>query len=110
MRRALDAPKGSDVMRNVQVVRLDSALEEALANDAEYMEALVQDNWARVADLVRRLVGRTLVAAPVSVDELQWGGYFVVDEGTREVVGSCAFKAPPTEEGTVEIAYFTYPG
>jgi RimJ/RimL family protein N-acetyltransferase len=47
---------------------------------------------------------------PVSVNELQWGGYFVVDEGTREVVGSCAFKAPPSEEGTVEIAYFTYPG
>ena len=97
-------------MRNVQLVRLDSAIEETLANDAKYIEALVQDNWARVADLVHRLVGRTLVAVPVSVDELQWGGYFVVDEGTREVVGSCAFKAPPTEEGTVEIAYFTYPG
>ena len=38
------------------------------------------------------------------------GGYFVVDEGTREVVGSCAFKTLPTDEGSVEIAYFTYPG
>lgn len=97
-------------MSNVQLVRLDPTLEKVLANDAEFKEALVQDNWARVADLVHRLVGRTLVAVPVSVDELQWGGHFVVDEGTREVVGSCAFKAPPTEEGTVEIAYFTYPG
>ena len=44
------------------------------------------------------------------MDELQWGGYFVVDAGTREVVGSCAFKTPPIEDGTVEIAYFTYPG
>ena len=97
-------------MKHVQLVRLDHAIEKAIANHPEYMEALVQDNWARVAELVHRLVGRTLVAVPVSVDELQWGGYFVVDEGTRAVVGSCAFKAPPTDEGAVEIAYFTYPG
>ena len=30
-------------------------------------------------------------------------------EHTGEVIGSCAFKAPPSEDGTVEIAYFTYP-
>lgn len=98
------------MIKNVQLVRLDPAIEEAIANHPEYMEALVQDNWARVAELVHRLVGRILVTVPVSVDELQWGGYFVVDEGTREVVGSCAFKAPPTDDGAVEIAYFTYPG
>jgi RimJ/RimL family protein N-acetyltransferase len=34
----------------------------------------------------------------------------VVDEATREVVGSCAFKTPPADDGSVEIAYFTYPG
>jgi len=97
-------------MKNVQLVRLDPEIEEAIANHPEYMEALTQDNWAHVADLVHRVVGRTLVAVPASVDELQWSGYFVVDEGTREVVGSCAFKTPPTDEGAVEIAYFTYPG
>ncbi len=91
-------------MRTVQLVRLERAIEESIGNHPEYMEALAQDNWARVADLVHGLVGRTLVSAPVSVDELQWGGYFVVDEATREVVGSCAFKSAPTEEGTVEIA------
>src|ERR671912_2067454 len=97
-------------MRTVQLVRLEQAIEESIGNHPEYMEALAQENWARVADLVHGLVGRTLVSAPVSVNELRWGGYFVVDEATREVVGSCAFKSAPTEEGTVEIAYFTYPG
>ncbi|HEY7447374.1 MAG TPA: GNAT family N-acetyltransferase [Vicinamibacterales bacterium] len=97
-------------MANIQLVRLDPAIEHTLTDHPEYMKALIQDDWARVADLVHRLIGRTLVAIPVSVDELQWGGYFVVDEHTHEVVGSCAFKSPPTEDGTVEIAYFTYPG
>ena len=97
-------------MRTVQLVRLEPAIEKSIGHDPEYMNALAQENWARAADLVHGVVGRTLVSAPVSVDELRWGGYFAVDEDTREVVGSCAFKSAPTDEGTVEIAYFTYPG
>ena len=97
-------------MRNVQLVRLEPAVEKKLGEDPAYTEALVQDDWPEVANVVHRLVGRTLAVQPVSVDELHWDGYFVVDEASREIVGSCAFKAPPTDEGTVEIAYFTYPG
>jgi len=96
-------------MGNIQLIRLEPAIEQAFASDKEFMDALAHDNWARVAELVHERVGRTLVPVPVSVNELQWGGYFVVDEDTREVIGSCAFKAPPSEDGTVEIAYFTYP-
>ena len=96
-------------MGNIQLVRLDSAIEKAFAKDDEFMNALAQDNWPRVAELVHQRVGRILIPVPVSVNELQWGGYFMVEEHTREVVGSCAFKSPPNEEGAVEIAYFTYP-
>ena len=97
-------------MGNVQLVKLDPALEETLVGDPGCREALVKDDWPRVAELVHQLIGRTLVADPVSIDELQWGEYYGVDEGTHEVIGSCAFKASPTETGMVEIAYFTYPG
>ena len=38
-----------------------------------------------MADVVHRVVGRT-VASTSNVDELRWDGYFVVDEGTRELV------------------------
>lgn len=95
---------------NIQLVRLAPSIEETLAKHPEYLPALMQDNWPRVAQLVHELIGRTLSHVPISVDELQWGGYFVVDQATREVVGSCAYKTPPTEDGTVEIAYFTFPG
>ena len=97
-------------MANIQLVRLAPAIEETLANHPEYIPALIHDNWPRVAELVHEVIGRTLIHTPISVDELQWGGYFVVDEGTGEVVGSCAYKKPPTEDGIVEIAYFTFPG
>ena len=94
----------------IQLVRLDPKIEKAVSDHPEYMDALIHDQWTRVAELVHQVLGRVLVAVPVSIDELRWSGYFVVDENTREVVGSCAFKSPPTADGIVEIAYFTYPG
>lgn len=98
------------VVRDVQLVRLAPDLEELLADDPVYMEAIVKENWARVADRVHQLIGQTLSVDPISVDELAWDGYFVVDTHTHEVVGSCAFKGAPTADGTVEVGYFTYPG
>jgi ribosomal-protein-alanine N-acetyltransferase len=59
---------------------------------------------------VHRIVGRTLTSPPATVDEPHWGGYCVVDRDTHEVVGSCAFKTPPSDDGVAETAYFTYPG
>ena len=38
----------------------------------------------------------------------RWGGYLAVDEQTGIVVGACAFKGKPSEEGEVEIGYFTF--
>ena len=96
-------------MREVQLVRLDPAIEEGLVNDPAYMDAMIQDDWSQIARLVHQRIGEKLTATPVSVDRLEWDGYFVIDADTRDVVGSCAFKGQPTEEGTVEIAYFTYP-
>lgn len=77
--------------------------------ETEYLAALSDGRWPRAAQIVHQVIGRTLTADPISVNELHWGGYFVIDEKTRQVVGSCAYKAPPDEQGMVEIAYFTYP-
>jgi RimJ/RimL family protein N-acetyltransferase len=39
----------------------------------------------------------------------KWFGYLAIDNGTKQIVGTCAFKGAPTKEKTVEIAYFTFP-
>ena len=61
-------------------------------------ERLVQDVAAQMADL-----------GSVTGAHAPWGGYLAVDRVTRAIVGTCAFKAPPTSDGAVEIAYFTFP-
>lgn len=41
--------------------------------------------------------------------EAPFGGYLACDAQTRQLVGTCAFKEPPTADGEIEIAYFTFP-
>src|SRR5687768_13697002 len=48
-------------LANIQLVRLDPAIEQSFTNDEGFMDALAHDNWARVAELVHERVGRTLV-------------------------------------------------
>jgi len=97
-------------MKKIELVRLDPKIDETLAKDPAYIEAMVEGDWSKVAALVQQLLGRTVPDTPVSDDILEWGGYYVVDADTLDIVGSCGFKGEPSEDGTVEIAYFTYPG
>ena len=57
---------------------------------------------------VREVVEQTLGMLPGGTRDARWGGYLAVDEKSGLVVGSCAFKGPPTEDGAVEIAYYTF--
>jgi len=38
-----------------------------------------------------------------------WFGHLVIEGGLQQMVGICSLKGPPVE-GTVEMAYFTFPG
>ena len=39
----------------------------------------------------------------------KWFGYLTIDTSTKMIIGTCAFKGPPSGGGNVEIAYFTFP-
>jgi len=96
-------------MPEIDLVQLNPLVEEALMADPGYLEGLINSNWSRVAEIAQQRLGRQLNVEPLSVNTLHWGGYCVVDAHTRDLVGSCAFKAPPDNHGSIEIAYFTYP-
>ena len=97
-------------MASIRLIRLERETEQAIESDLRYFAALVNEDWGQVADVVYGVVGKKVDPLPAMDPELHWGGYLVVDVDTRTVVGSCAFKSGPTDEGVVEIAYFTYPG
>jgi ribosomal-protein-alanine N-acetyltransferase len=39
----------------------------------------------------------------------EWFGHFAIEGETQQMVGVCSLKGPP-DGGTVEMAYFTFPG
>ena len=96
------------LMEDVRLLPIGPELAEALRAGSE---PLRKRYGARVAaeDLptVRDVVEQTLLM-PDYDDAGGWGGYLAVDRTSDLVVGSCAFKGPPTEDGTVEIAYYTF--
>lgn len=60
-------------------------------------------------DHARDVVTQTLALERLIGATSPWGGYLTVAVRDGTVVGGGGFKGNPTAEGTVEIAYFTFP-
>ena len=91
-------------MGDVRLLPIGPDLAKALRAGSEPLQqrygALVA---AEDLPIVRDVVEQTLLMPGYDADG--WGGYLAVDQTSDLIVGSCAFKGPPTEDGTVEIAY-----
>lgn len=96
-------------MAEVVLIRIERELAASLDVGSDHFESEYQLRLGPASTIVRDIVGHP----PSNVDDRKpvspWGGYLVVDGVQRTVVGTCAFKGPP-KGGTVEIAYFTFPG
>lgn len=88
-------------------------IDHALASDVQAgRDAFETKHGVRImTDLVvvREVVRQTLAMLASDPRETPWGGYLVVDPGSSTVVGTCGFKNGPSDDGAVEIAYFTFP-
>lgn len=88
-------------------------IDNGLASDVQAgREVFEKKHGVRImTDLVvvREVIRQTLALIAAHPRDTRWGGYLVVDPGTSTVVGTCGFKTGPTDDGVVEIAYFTFP-
>jgi RimJ/RimL family protein N-acetyltransferase len=92
----------------ITFIPITDELSTSLA-DPQQFEATHAVQLGGQADLIRQVVGQNIAfVASVPRDD-PWGAYLTVDEQSRNVVGTCAFKSGPTAERTVEIAYYTFP-
>jgi hypothetical protein len=98
------------LVANVRLLPVDSDLADTLRMGSEHFRRRYGVIVATEdAPILRGVVEQTLGMVPgVSREAGRWGGYLAVDETSDLIVGSCAFKGPPTADGTVEIAYYTF--
>jgi GNAT superfamily N-acetyltransferase len=97
-------------MKAVRLIPIDRALAVALDQGDDAFRARYGAHVGACLDLAREVVGQTLALVAAVPRQAVWGGYLAVDRESAALVGSCAFKAGPTPDGSVEIAYFTFPG
>jgi RimJ/RimL family protein N-acetyltransferase len=102
-------PRDKANMTKITLLPIDAALGRQLRLGKAAFEARFAvragDAWPMVCDVV----GQILERLASTVTSRPWCGYLVVDATQRVVVGTCAFKSPPSHRGEVEIAYFTFP-
>lgn len=96
-------------MKSIRLIRINRTLGETLDKGYTHFESRYDVELGRAAELVRQVVEQTLANVTGGSDETPWGGYLAVDDDSRELIGTCAFKSPPADDATVEIAYFTFP-
>ena len=98
------------LMANVRLLPVDSDLADTLRMGPEHFRRRYGATVAaETAPILHGVVEQTLGMVPGGAREAdRWGGYVAVDETSDLVVGSCAFKGPPTADGTVEVAYYTF--
>lgn len=91
------------------LLAVEEGMEPLLEGDGREFERRYGATIGGSAELLRVVVRMTVDLAARAPRESKWGGFFVVDEERRAVVGMCGYKGGPAADGSVEIAYGTVP-
>lgn len=91
------------------LIGIDEQVDRTLDIGREAFEKRYRVFLGENLDLVRNVVRQTLALVASVPRDPRWGGFLAVDEETSTIIGTCGFKAGPSSEGDVEIAYFTFP-
>ena len=92
----------------IRLLPLSGAVVRAVG-DPDAFTALTGATLGDCAALAQALVAEDAAHRERTGPTPGWGGFLVVDEATQRVVGACGFVSAPDDDGTVEIAYGTFP-
>ena len=92
----------------LRLISQDAATLESMISAEEFRDrhgASIDGHLELARDMVRQTLdlGERVGAEP------PWIGYLAVDDASRAVIGCCGFTGNPSQDGSVEIAYFTFP-
>jgi RimJ/RimL family protein N-acetyltransferase len=91
----------------VGLIPIDRASTALLARDPAAFDEQHGIDTNAVREQLASVIAMT---RPALLDAGEWGTFFAYERQTRRIVGACGFKAQPSPDGKVEIAYFTFPG
>jgi ribosomal-protein-alanine N-acetyltransferase len=101
---------GDSVRRSVVLLRLDERTIQEIRSRPAAFERRSNVGIGEVSGVLFEVVAQTAAMLERMPRAAPWGAYLAVDDSSRQVIGTCGFPAAPAADGTVEIAYFTFPG
>ena len=96
-------------MRTIFLLNIGHTTLRSLQTDTEQFCNLHGAHIGQNAGILLDVVAQTIKFMTTVGGDPRWFGYLAIDCGTKQIIGTCAFKGAPTKEKTVEIAYFTFP-
>ena len=87
---------------------IDSELTQALSAGVTHFEEKYSAQLGECADIVDEIAVQMNAFYESVPRPAPWIGYFAVDENTRKVIGTAAFKSAPFGDQEIEIAYSTF--
>jgi [ribosomal protein S5]-alanine N-acetyltransferase len=96
-------------LRTIYLLNIGHATLRSLQTDTQQFCNLHGVRIGQNAGILLAVVAQTTKFMTTVGGDPKWFGYLAIDSGTKQVIGTCAFKGAPTKEKTVEIAYFTFP-
>jgi GNAT superfamily N-acetyltransferase len=100
----------SGPMTMIELLSLDRKDWERMAEDPLAFAGTHKLSLGADPQLLRAVGQQTLnLFERTGVTAEPWSGYLAMDRAQHVIVGTCGFKAPPDDDGVVEIAYFTFP-
>jgi ribosomal-protein-alanine N-acetyltransferase len=92
----------------VELINLHTPALTGLRDQPDEFQAQYKVSFGPNAGMIHDLAIQTQKRLASGIADPKWCAYLAVDKGSREIVGCCDFKGPPTKDGTVEISYSTF--
>lgn len=96
-------------LKRIRLIGIDDHLRQVVEEACDDFAKVYGASLGESKGLVRGVVSQTLALLVQAPRAAEWSGYLVADPQQAVVVGTCGFKHGPDADGTVEIAYFTFP-
>lgn len=96
-------------MASLRLVAIDAGVLAAFRESPAALEARVGAALGPAADAIFQALKQTGAFLAANSCDPAWGGFLAVDDSGGQVVGTCAYKGEPAADGSVEVAYCTFP-
>jgi RimJ/RimL family protein N-acetyltransferase len=90
----------------VGFIAIDRNCAALIAREPDEFDKVLKVDSADVREPLKAAIDTTPEAM---LDAGEWGSFIAYDDETRRVVGTCGYKTPPAPNGSIEIAYVTFP-